>query len=357
MLCEKPTVPILLSADTNYFIPLVVTIESLLANSSQKADYYFEVLAPQKYGDEEMLILHNIEKRYSNCTIDIFEMQKHYEDIPSIIEHISSAGFYRLRAASILKAFDKCIYLDTDVVVNGDILELFMTELQEEEYIAAVKAPHFHLFKDCYEAYRIELHRDELGIPSMNEYINSGVLVMNLSSIRKNDIESRFISLISKNFSITDQDIINTACYGHIRLLPPKYNMIFTAGLTKEKLTSVFNKEMVEEAMLHPVIIHYASNLKPWNSVGLFRAYDWWKTVYKTECAQKAWEYFEKYMLSREKKIKRTSEYRIGMFFMFVPNCCIKLAGEYKTNGVRGVILRLKRLIRREEIGDEHQAR
>lgn len=358
MTYEKPTVPVLLSADTNYFIPLVVTIESLLAHSSQTADYYFEVLAPQKYSDEELLILQNIENRYQNCTINVFEMQKYYEDILSPIEHISSAGFYRLRAASILKSFDKCIYLDTDVVVTGDILDLFMIDLQENEYIAAVKAPHFHLLKDCYEAHRIELHRVELGIPSMSEYINSGVLVMNLTSIRKNEIESQFIKLVSRNFSITDQDIINVACFGHIRLLPLKYNLIFAAGLTKEKLAYVFDEEMVEDAMLHPVIIHYASKLKPWNSVGLYRSYDWWKIVYKTECSQKAWERFEMELLNREKTIRKAGEFRIGMFVMFVPNYCRKLIREYKANGLGGVKLKLKRFAdRKKAMYDEYKVR
>ncbi len=345
---EKPTVPILLSADTNYFIPLVVTIESLLAHSSRAADYYFEVLAPQRYSDEELLILQHIEDRYQNCTIHIFEMKKYYEEIPSSIAHISSAGFYRLRAASILKAFDRCVYLDTDIVVTGDILELFMTDLQENEYIAAVKAPHFHLLDDRYEAHRIERHRAELGIPSMSGYVNSGVLVMNLSAIRKNGIEGQWIKLVSRNFSVTDQDVINVACFGHIRLLPPKYNLIFTAGLTKEKLAFVFGEETAADAMRRPVVIHYASRLKPWNSVGLYRSHDWWKTVYQTECAQKAWEHFERDMLEREKAIRRTGTYRIGRFVMFVPNCLRKLTGEYQAGGLGGVILKARRFCRQK---------
>ncbi|MCX4276040.1 MAG: hypothetical protein OSJ27_09765, partial [Candidatus Gastranaerophilales bacterium] len=49
-----------------------------------------------------------------------------------------------------------------------------------------------------------------------------------------------------------------------------------------EDLTSIFGKNEIDEALKNPVIIHFASKIKPWNNEKAFMADIWWKYAAKT---------------------------------------------------------------------------
>ena len=87
-------------------------------------------------------------------------------------EHINYVAMYRLSIPKILQDIDKCIYLDSDIVVEGDIAELDGISV-EGVCIAGVEdgAP--------FGEYAERL-REILDGPDLDQYINSGVLIMNL---------------------------------------------------------------------------------------------------------------------------------------------------------------------------------
>ena len=89
---------------------------------------------------------------------------------------LSEAAYYRVLLASILKDVDKILYLDCDIIVKGNIRELF--EIEMDNYaLAAVQEP----------VEIEEVHRLQLSIPYGESYFNSGVLLINLNYWRENN--------------------------------------------------------------------------------------------------------------------------------------------------------------------------
>lgn len=137
-----------------------------------------------------------------------------------------------------------------------------------------------------------------LEINSINNYINGGVVLMNLVKMRQDEIENKFIHFLGKKakneeFLICpDQEAINSVCYGKIRLLPCRYNVVIVIedfmkahldGYVYKKFTPTlcYKDGEWEEACGNPAIIHYAGPEKPWINRKTRLASNW------TESAEK----------------------------------------------------------------------
>lgn len=55
--------------------------------------------------------------------------------------HLSKAAYFRLLIPELIREYDKCIYLDCDIIVHGDLKELYEIELGNN-YLAGVKDCH-----------------------------------------------------------------------------------------------------------------------------------------------------------------------------------------------------------------------
>ena len=115
------------------------------------------------------------------------------------------------------KELNKCIFLDVDICVCKDLSEIFNIDIKDN-YIAGVLDPDFYLSE--------EQNCKRLNISSMKQYVNIGILIMNLKEIRINNMTQKFIELSKKNYESHGQDVINVACYGKIMTLSLKYNSI-----------------------------------------------------------------------------------------------------------------------------------
>ena len=237
-------IPIFFSTDDNYIPYLDVAISSLISNASKGYKYRIIVL-------NTGLKSENIEKIKKNeqegFTIDFIDIGKHVEDIKSRFKdvyHFSVVTYYRLFIASLFPEYDKIVYLDCDLVVLGDVSELYNTDLGES--IIGAAPEQFVQNTDEFRAYA----EKALGVDP-DGYVNAGVLVISLDKFREHRIEERFIDLISSyDFDLLDPDqaYINFLCSGKIHMLPNGWN--------KEPM------ELPCEGRKN--IVHYALYKKPW---------------------------------------------------------------------------------------------
>lgn len=237
-------IPIFFSTDDNYIPYLDVAISSLISNASKGYKYRIIVL-------NTGLKSENIEKIKKNeqegFTIDFIDIGKHVEDIKSRFKdvyHFSVVTYYRLFIASLFPEYDKIVYLDCDLVVLGDVSELYNTDLGES--IIGAAPEQFVQNTDEFRAYA----EKALGVDP-DGYVNAGVLVISLDKFREHRIEERFIDLISSyDFDLLDPDqaYINFLCRGKIHMLPNGWN--------KEPM------DLPCEGKKN--IVHYALYKKPW---------------------------------------------------------------------------------------------
>ena len=163
--------------------------------------------------------------------------------------------YARLLLPSKLPNLDKVIYLDCDLVVCKDLKSLWETDVND---VAVTMAPDL-LYQD-----KATLSR--LGIN--NNYLNSGVIVMNLDYWRKHDVMKRLLAYISdkgNELIYNDQDSLNAILHDERRQLPVKYNVTPHYFL---KNPDNYPKEMheeIREARIDPAVFHFLGPVKPWS--------------------------------------------------------------------------------------------
>ena len=267
-------IPIVLSADNHYCPFLYTTMISILESAYKNTYYIFYLLIPPDFSKNNKKLILGINDKYK-CNIYFIYIKDIFNGIIMKIPHITLPTFYRLLIGYILpKEVDKCIYLDVDVCVRKDLSELFNIKL-EDNYIAGVVAAGYY-FSENY-------HINRLNLSSIKQYINAGILLININKIRKDNITEKFIELSKKNYESQDQDVLNVACYGKILTLPPKYNaMVYRLQENNPLLKDLYSEEDIIEANTDPLIIHYSNTNKPWKNIGIYMEKYWWDIAKKT---------------------------------------------------------------------------
>ena len=262
-------IPVVMATDNNY-IPLVVALTSLIKNVKKDTFYDIYILTDDTFlTTTETVVKSYLDRSKHQFTLSFVRVGKCFHDVSIKISHITYPTYFRLMIPELLKE-DKCIYLDTDVIVMSDLTQLYQFSL-EGYYIAGVRHPGYIL-----SSRKKEICEETL-IPDIEQYINAGVLCMNLKEMRKDGVVKKFLELIPRNMTSQDQDIINSVCYGKIAFLPFKYNVL--TGLSDmdiDEYKGIYSEEELKEAWNEPKIVHYLGFTKPWNSTrSVFTDY-WW---------------------------------------------------------------------------------
>lgn len=237
-------IPIFFSTDDNYIPYLDVAIASLIANASKEHEYRIMVLNTGLRQENVRKILQNERAGFKIDFIDISEEVESIKARLKDVYHFSVVTYYRLFIASLFPQYDKVIYLDCDLVVLGDISELYGVDLGDNILGAAPEQ-----FVQNTEEFR-RYAEEALGVDP-DGYVNAGVLLMNLEAFRRHGIEERFTDLITEyDFDLLDPDqaYLNYLCRGKIHVLPNGWN--------KEPMPLACEGKKN--------IVHYALYKKPW---------------------------------------------------------------------------------------------
>lgn len=268
-------VPIFFSVNDAYVPYLGVTIYSILENASLEYEYDIHILHSgiSEYNCVRLEALAD-EKTSIEC-VNVSENlgnKNFYGGPVAATKHISKEAFYRLLIPEIFPEYDKVIYLDCDLIVCGDIAELYETDLQGKT-IGAV--------------YSVE-HWGENGpvLPNddPHEWFNSGVMLIDVKRYLENGFVERCIEEMKhKIFNVVDQDLLRLVCYGETTYLPYEWNVIWHHLHKKGRGVQEYNRRLYEVAKKHPKIVHYTSGLKPWKMPGKELSEYFWKYARRTE--------------------------------------------------------------------------
>lgn len=256
-------IPVFFSIDDGYAPFLAVAVDSLIKNSSKNRNYRIIVLY-QNVSEENISKISSLAEGHENINIDFVMMESGMEKITDRMsnrlrcDYFTLTIYFRLFIPAMFPQYDKGIYIDSDVVINGDIAELYDIELGDN-YIGACN--------DLSVADVPELVRymeNAVGVKK-EEYINSGVLLMNLAALREAKLDEHFLSLLSEyhfDCIAPDQDYLNALCNGKIYYLDEKFDAMPND-----------NKSPLEAT----VIIHYNLFSKPWCYDGIQYGEIFWK--------------------------------------------------------------------------------
>ena len=253
-------VPIFFACDDNYIPFLDVTLKSIQENMSKNNFYDIKILNSGISDNLKTNLINNYVK--DNFSIEFVDINPYLKDISSklhVRDYYSKTTYFRLFIPRLYPQLDKCLYLDCDIIVRDDIANLFAFDIGDN-LVGGI--PDEIVYKT--EEFR-QYAQKRLGIIPEN-YINAGILVMNLKELRNFDFENKFIDLLSKiKFSVAqDQDYINVICKNRIKYLPKIWN--------KQPL---FDKDVLDKNTIS--LLHFNLNLKPWHYDNIMYEEEFWK--------------------------------------------------------------------------------
>lgn len=264
-------IDVVLCADDALGGPIAVLLTSMFENANQNTFYHVRIQIPGSFNPEVKEKIGYLKEKYKNCQIDFIDMGRTFYVVSG--KFPPSSNFYLL-AARLFPEIKKIIYLDGDIIVRHDLSQLFETNI-EDYYCAGV---HDTIASSEKEQDK-ELRLKAVNIPDFKQYINAGVVLLNLERIREDKLEGEFLKFlesekenIGKKVLFIPQDILNRVCYGKILLLPLKFNLMINLIRHKPYEESAYAKMSAtvkdwEEAK-DPTIVHFACNPKPWDKHG-----------------------------------------------------------------------------------------
>ena len=137
--------------------------------------------------------------------------------------------------------FDRVLSLDIDTIVAKDISELWDLPI-DDYYLAGVREPH----------------------KSNNRlYINAGVMLLNLETLRDGKGDEIISALNTKRYPYNEQDCINELCQGGIYKMPSDYNASnWTEPTTTPKIQHF---AAIQRWQNHPLVEMYRN--KTWTDI------------------------------------------------------------------------------------------
>lgn len=216
-------IPIFFSVDDKYAPYLSVALYSLAQNANKK--YTYKVTILYRKGMLSVSNMGNIIKNIPNhFAIDFINMDDRLETITDRIEnrlrcdYFTPIIFYRLFIPAMFPEYKKAIYLDSDIVVLGDISTLFNTNI--DQYLLGA-------CKDYFAGEMLENYLNVFVGVDKTEYFNSGILLMNLEKLRSLKLDEHFLYLYNTyHFECIapDQDYLNAMCKGKVLSLSQSWN-------------------------------------------------------------------------------------------------------------------------------------
>lgn len=276
---NKKIINIAMIMDNKFIAPSITAIKSII-DSKFKDNllniYIFAVDIPQDIKNEYLKFnTKNISIAFIDCSVDKYLNIHTFDPKKHCVASISALLKFDL--PNLLPKLDKVLYLDGDIIVKKDLSELYANDVSGF-YVAAVR-------DSGRMYYRMEHTKDIIG------YFNSGVMLLNLAAMRKDNLTDKLISTKKSmnDNSLMDQDVFNIVMQGHVKLLEVKYNFLVLNLLrAKSKwnikdINDFYNTSYnsFTEILDNAVVLHFSSKEKPYNySNTIFSRY--WLKYFKS---------------------------------------------------------------------------
>lgn len=238
-------------AINNDFIPhCAVTIASILFANHTNDDYHFFILTSDiSQANKTKFKIFAKQKNFNISFIHVDNLIFEKKYLPKNC-HYTIETFYRLKIPSLLRAINKVIYLDSDILVLQNLANLWHTNLAHQP-IGAVES--------CRTLQTSEQPATKTSKP--NHYFNSGILLMDLKLSRQKRVESKFIHFlkITKNeLRDADQDVINEVLRDQISVLDDRWNTQIRFDIPMRA-----EYRLIQQ---NPFILHFLTADKPWKT-------------------------------------------------------------------------------------------
>ncbi|DAA86325.1 TPA: hypothetical protein CPT87_03020 [Candidatus Gastranaerophilales bacterium HUM_5] len=261
---------IVFSFNNSYCRYFSVILQSIISNSTD--DKYYDIVVFNNDIDEnnKKLLYAMLPERFSLRFFDMLDfLQSNFANLRlKTRNNWSVEMYYRIFIPLVMPDYKKVLYLDSDMVTNCNITQLFEINFDDKE-ILAVKDTTPQVFHMQRHKERQEYVNNLLKLKNEKNYFNSGMIMFNIAQIDK----TNYIGRIKQAFQIEellypDQDILNVIFEDTAKLISSQWN--FCCGdfvWDKHFINHLSGNylEDIKQAIKEPKVIHFTSPRKPWN--------------------------------------------------------------------------------------------
>lgn len=282
----RQIVPVVFASDNNYVPMLTTTIYSMLSNASNNYRYDITVLHRDISGANQA-IMREFFSSYDNVNLGFCDVSQVIEkyNLTTNNPHISVETYYRFLIQDLLPYYDKVLYLDSDLIIRGDVSELFATDLGDS-LLAAAHDIDFVANVNMKRGDRLAYAKEILGMKDPYSYFQAGVLVLNTRAMRSRHTMEEWLEFASDDrFIYNDQDVLNAHCEGEVVYLDYSWNVMIDCFGRINKVFTFAPAYMFDafiESRSNEKIVHYAGFEKPWKLAGCDRGELYWRYARET---------------------------------------------------------------------------
>lgn len=227
----------------------------LLSLFNHNDDTFHVYILSLEITDEHKMLLKELVESYQN-RISFIEIEKKLiENFPmKETDYPSLATYLRLFIPQLLPLdVEKALYIDSDIIFNGDLSDLYECDITNYALAGMEDAPHRQPLR--------------LGYPIEDLYFNAGFLLLNIKYLRDIHFVDKALTYIRdchQKIVLHDQDVLNALLHGCVHFVPIKWNMLDCFYKNPPFISEKYNSEL-DICRKYPVTIHFSGPLKPWH--------------------------------------------------------------------------------------------
>lgn len=263
-------IPIFLASDENYAKYMAVTMTSIFTNTEEFIDFY---ILDGGITDETKKKFEELKSIKQNFSMEFIKVEMSlFENFPTVA-HFTASMYSRFLIPDLKPEINKAIYMDVDVIVNGDIKELFNIDL-ENYPIAAT--PYLHELEANPKNWCDSIKK-RIGLNLSSEYFTSGLLLMDCDYFRKNNLQKILFETTKEKAEVLlcpDQDVMNLVFENNYKVLDYRFDIVI----------DMTSKEYLENALNDFCILHFAGGkgVRPWLNSECLGSQEFWKNAQNT---------------------------------------------------------------------------
>lgn len=266
-------IPIIYSVNDHYAPYLYISLQSLVKHVGSICNYRVYILYT-RLEERHIKRLENLQRK--NIEISCVEISKNMKGIDiEESNYLTVETCYRLLLPELFPQYSRILYIDSDTLIMADVAELFRSPLNGKVAGVMHEASSIHLRK----------YYQSLGV---SEAFNAGILLIDLILFREKKIGIKCLQLLiedskrtNRRLQYMDQDALNIVLKDKVSFFDSKWNFLYRYMQDLDLLDTESQAAYLEAS--HDIrILHYVSEIKPWEHPEFAMADLFWEEARQT---------------------------------------------------------------------------
>ncbi len=265
---NERTLNLIAASDENYAIALCVMVRSALEILSEGVEVNLYILSDSISADtKKRLIL-----SWRPYPVTVIWLSPDKEKLLGKVQDRGHAGviatYFRFFIGDLLpRSVKSAIYLDADMIIQGDLVEL--ADQPFDNCIVQAVPDAYSRYFHTPRLTKIN-SSDTVLFTKPLQYFNAGLLVIDVESWRIERIGSKSLQVAVSHKDVLlfhDQDALNIALAGRWKALHPIWNFHELPQLMQPWEVHSYARQERKSIFFSPNVIHFVSREKPWSPI------------------------------------------------------------------------------------------